>query len=57
MKAVDVEQLAFKRKADPKGLLNPGKMAAWDDPDWRPGRTGRITLYETDYAAPAEVLE
>jgi FAD/FMN-containing dehydrogenase len=57
MKAVDLEQLAFKREADPKGLLNPGKMAAFDDPDWRPGKTRRITLYETDYAAPAEVLE
>jgi hypothetical protein len=24
----------FKREADPKGLLNPGKMIAWDDPDF-----------------------
>jgi FAD/FMN-containing dehydrogenase len=31
---VDDVQLAFKREADPKGLLNPGKMIAWDDPDW-----------------------
>jgi len=27
-------QLAFKREADPKGLLNPGKMIAWEDPDF-----------------------
>jgi FAD/FMN-containing dehydrogenase len=32
--SVDARQLAFKREADPKGLLNPGKMIAWDAPDW-----------------------
>jgi FAD/FMN-containing dehydrogenase len=57
MKRVDMEQLAFKRMADPKGLLNPGKMAAWDDPDWKPGKAQSVHLYETDYEAPAEVLE
>jgi len=31
---VDDRQLEFKREADPKGLLNPGKMISWDDPDW-----------------------
>ncbi len=31
---VDDRQLKFKQQADPKGLLNPGKMIAWDDPDW-----------------------
>jgi FAD/FMN-containing dehydrogenase len=31
---VDDRQLAFKREADPKGLLNPGKMIAWDEPDF-----------------------
>jgi FAD/FMN-containing dehydrogenase len=31
---VDARQLAFKREADPKGLLNPGKMIAWDNPDF-----------------------
>jgi FAD/FMN-containing dehydrogenase len=34
MKRTDAVQLAFKREADPQGLLNPGKMVAWDDPDF-----------------------
>jgi FAD/FMN-containing dehydrogenase len=34
MKQTDALQLAFKRDADPKGLLNPGKMIAWENPDY-----------------------
>jgi FAD/FMN-containing dehydrogenase len=34
MKRSDLGQLAFKHEVDPKGLLNPGKMIAWDDPDF-----------------------
>lgn len=34
MKQTDALQLAFKREADPKGLLNPGKMVAFEDPDF-----------------------
>jgi FAD/FMN-containing dehydrogenase len=34
MKKVDRIQLAFKREADPLGLLNPGKMIGWDDPGY-----------------------
>ncbi len=45
MKKVDALQLAFKREADPLGLLNPGKMLAWENPDWRP--TQSVHLYET----------
>jgi FAD/FMN-containing dehydrogenase len=34
MKQTDATQLAFKRETDPEGLLNPGKMVAWEDPDF-----------------------
>jgi FAD/FMN-containing dehydrogenase len=32
MKQTDATQFAFKRETDPDGLLNPGKMIAWEDP-------------------------
>lgn len=31
MKLVDEAQLEFKRLADPQGLMNPGKVRAWDE--------------------------
>jgi len=34
MKQTDAVQLAFKRQTDPDGLLNPGKMIAFDDPNF-----------------------
>ena len=34
MKATDAVQLDFKRQADPLGLLNPGKMIGWENPDF-----------------------
>ena len=45
MKQTDEIQLAFKREADPKGLLNPGKMIAWDDPDYDFG-AGKTWLFK-----------
>ncbi len=44
MKQTDRAQLAFKQEADPKGLLNPGKMIAWDDPDFD-FESGRVWLF------------
>lgn len=38
MKQTDAVQLAFKKRADPKGLLNPGKMIAWENPDFDYGK-------------------
>jgi FAD/FMN-containing dehydrogenase len=43
MKQTDAVQLEFKRQTDPKGLLNPGKMIAWDNPHF-------------DYTSPATYL-
>ncbi|MDO6962531.1 FAD-binding oxidoreductase [Rhizobium alvei] len=34
MKQTDQVQLAFKKETDPMGLLNPGKMIAWENPDF-----------------------
>lgn len=45
MKRTDQKQLAFKREADPKGMLNPGKMVAWDDPDFD-FEAGRAWLFD-----------
>ncbi|MEQ1771658.1 MAG: FAD-binding oxidoreductase [Devosia sp.] len=45
MKRTDRAQLEFKKSADPKGILNPGKMIAWDDPDFD-FDSGRAWLFE-----------
>ncbi|MCS0497443.1 FAD-binding oxidoreductase [Ancylobacter sp. MQZ15Z-1] len=44
MKQTDAAQLAFKREADPAGLLNPGKMIAFEHPDFDFG-AGRTYLF------------
>jgi FAD/FMN-containing dehydrogenase len=46
MKQTDEVQLAFKKEADPKGLLNPGKMIAWEDPDFD-YKAGKTYLFKT----------
>jgi FAD/FMN-containing dehydrogenase len=45
MKQTDQTQLAFKRQADPRGLLNPGKMIAWENPDYD-YRSGKTFLFK-----------
>jgi len=45
MKQTDKIQLAFKREADPQGLLNPGKMIAWENPEYE-YRSGRTYLFK-----------
>ncbi|MGE0499349.1 MAG: FAD-binding oxidoreductase [Rhizobiaceae bacterium] len=45
MKQTDDIQLAFKRQADPQGLLNPGKMIAWENPDYD-FRSGKTFLFK-----------
>jgi FAD/FMN-containing dehydrogenase len=46
MKQVDRTHLTFKRAADPEGLLNPGKMIGWDNPDYA-GMSRQSYLYKS----------
>lgn len=45
MKRTDQKQLDFKREADPKGMLNPGKMVAWENPDYD-FKSGKAWLFD-----------
>jgi hypothetical protein len=45
MKKTDQAQLDFKHEADPSGILNPGKMIAWDDPTFDLN-AGRAWLFD-----------
>ncbi|HWU17613.1 MAG TPA: FAD-binding oxidoreductase [Devosia sp.] len=45
MKRTDQKQLDFKREADPRGMLNPGKMIAWDDPNFD-FNAGKVWLFD-----------
>ena len=42
---IEAVEADFKRQADPKGILNPGKMIAWDDPNFD-FDSGRAWLFE-----------
>ena len=53
MKKTDTVQLAFKRQADPRGLLNPGKMIAWENPDFKV-EPDKVYLFPGLQAAAAE---
>jgi FAD/FMN-containing dehydrogenase len=53
MKRTDEVQLAFKRQADPKGLLNPGKMIAWENPDYD-WKSDKVYLFPGLQAVAAE---
>ena len=44
MKKTDRDQLEFKKEADPQGMLNPGKMIAWENPDFD-FDSGRVWLF------------
>ena len=54
MKRTDQKQLDFKRQADPKGILNPGKMVAWEDPNFD-FNAGRAWLFQG--LTPVEAAE
>jgi FAD/FMN-containing dehydrogenase len=45
MKRTDQKQLDFKREADPRGILNPGKMVAWENPDFD-FKAGKAWLFD-----------
>ncbi len=42
MHKIDVAQLDFKRAADPFNLMNPGKIAGFDEIDGAPGGAKHI---------------
>jgi FAD/FMN-containing dehydrogenase len=54
MKQTDAVQLAFKREADPDGLLNPGKMIGWENPGFDLAE-GKTYLFPGLQAAGEEV--
>ncbi|MGI9371771.1 MAG: FAD-binding oxidoreductase [Hyphomicrobiales bacterium] len=48
----DALKLEMKKRADPKGLLNPGKMIGWENPDYTYDREGGY--HYSDLQAPPE---
>ena len=49
----DRAQLAFKQEADPHGMLNPGKMIGWENPDFD-FEAGRVWLFEGLQPVPVD---
>ena len=43
MHRIDAAQIAFKRSTDPWNLMNPGKIAGFDQIEGAPGGAGHIT--------------
>ncbi len=48
----DPARLDLKRRTDPKGLLNPGKMIGWENPDYSYDPTGTYEFAGLRQAAP-----
>ncbi len=48
----DPARLALKRETDPKGLMNPGKMIGWENPDYAYDPTGSYVYPGIKRAAP-----
>ena len=55
MTQTKADLLSFKRESDPKGLLNPGKMIVWEDPNYKVS-SGNMYLFSGDEVAPSDFI-